>query len=63
MKSDKKVNPLYENKPWLIKYLYNAADPNTTEGARWHKSLARNLFIAVGIIVVLCFVFFKVLPF
>jgi len=50
MKNYEKVNPIYEKPPWLIKYLYSIADPNTAEGAKWHKTLARNLFIAVGII-------------
>ena len=61
MDNSKKVNTMYESKPWLIKYLYSAADPNTEEGAKWHRTYARNLFAAVGVIVVLSIVLSKVL--
>lgn len=52
MRKFDKVNPMmHADKPWLLKYLYSAADPNTQEGAQWHKKFARNLFVGVGAIV------------
>jgi hypothetical protein len=56
-----KLNPLHANKPWPLKYLYSIADPNTSEGKRWHNRYARNLFIAVGGVVALSFLLFGVI--
>ena len=58
-------NPLYENKPWLIKYFYSNMNVDTPEGARAHKKMAMKMFISVGIsvciLVVLSFVLSKIL--
>lgn len=54
-------NPIHENKLWLTKYLYSIADPNTKEGAQWHRKLAIRLFATLGILVVASFVVFKIL--
>jgi hypothetical protein len=59
-KNAAKLNPIYADKPWLTKYLYSAADPNTKEGAEWHKRFARNVFIAVGAVVVFAILVFKI---
>lgn len=59
-KNSEKLNPIYIDKVWLTKYLYSIADPNTKEGAQWHKKLARNLFIAIGAIVALAIIVFKI---
>lgn len=59
-KNPEKLNPIYADKLWLTKYLYSIADPNTKEGAQWHKKLARNLFIAIGAIIVLAIIIFRI---